>query len=279
MTLHPGQIVILREPHPAGEAKPILFTGAMVRAILAGQKTQTRRVVKPTLALSFDEPRGPGDVAAGYPMVADRRGDFHKAVDLCPHGQPGDLLWVKEGHTDVHPLAVQCGRYNQPGRAGIPGPPPVNYRTIYRADGEPLQAWQRSDRQHPYYTLEGPADDLAAKYPSIHSTFDRIDGKGVYWENARYMPKSVCRIFLRVLGVRVQRVQEISEENAKAEGVDGSGPTGSIPAKLAMGRCRYDFATLWDSIYAKRGYGWDVNPWVWAVTFERAEKPEGWPHA
>lgn len=82
------------------------------------------------------------------------------------------------------------------------------------------------------------------------------------WRPSIHMPRHACRITLEVTNVRVQRIQDISEEDARAEGVY---PQDAI----INASCRWLFRRLWDSINAKRGYGWDANPWVWAVTFER----------
>jgi hypothetical protein len=75
-----------------------------------------------------------------------------------------------------------------------------------------------------------------------------------------------------VTDVRVERVQEISHDDALSEGID----TDMVYADKGTGypRAQMVFARLWDSLNAKRGYGWDVNPWVWVITFERCEKPE-----
>jgi hypothetical protein len=85
----------------------------------------------------------------------------------------------------------------------------------------------------------------------------------ITWRPSIFMPREACRIFLRVKSVRVERVQEISEEDAKAEGV-----------KRSLYRWSQEFHWLWDSINAERGFGWDKNPWVWVIEFERCEKPE-----
>jgi hypothetical protein len=99
------------------------------------------------------------------------------------------------------------------------------------------------------------------------------------------MPREAARIFLRVTDVRVERVQDISEEDAKAEGIvsywaephrDDApfiGAAKELGADLCLTR-REAFQQLWNHINAKRGYGWDTNPWVWVYTFERTEKPE-----
>jgi len=91
-----------------------------------------------------------------------------------------------------------------------------------------------------------------------------------------FMPRWACRLLLRVTAVRAQRVQEISEEDAIAEGIEHVPPgpcywAGEMSGtgKVTYANPQYAFSRLWNSINAKRGFGWDANPWVWAYTFER----------
>lgn len=207
---------------------PILFSGPMMRAVLEGRKTQTRRVVKGT-ALGWLAPNmfDPSFVAS-------------PENNLCPYGQPGDLLWVRE----------TWGAW--PSLSGG-----IELESLrFRADGEyqnEYNAWQWR--------------------PSIH------------------MPRSVCRLTLRITEERVQRVQEITEEEAKAEGVEkgaeplhlseqgaiAEGENGIRVAQLIANppvvvSYRIGFRKTWDSINAKRGYSWDSNPWVWAISFEKESK-------
>lgn len=252
-----------------GRVRAIRFTGPEVLAALGNRKTQHRVVLKPQpLHLT----------GRGKRIYADtdwRRSWRDGEDDDLPYA-PGDLLWVKEGWRDEHPVAIQKGRYSQPGRAGIPGPPPVNYRTIYRADGKPLQAWRRFDGKHPYFTADGPADEIAVNYPTVCSTFARSDGKDVYWENAGHMPRWASRLTLRVTDVRVERVQEISVEDAVAEAppcwICGGRVDGTSHSDCACfhgtGAAIDSFQILWDSLNAKRGYGWEANPWCCAISFE-----------
>lgn len=190
---------------------PILFTGEMVRAILDGRKTQTRRVVK------LRPPYGDG-------------------LMPCPYGAPGDLLWVREAW---HPVVAHgcvmntcdCGDVN----------------VFYRASDPNRQSEPRffNDR------------DIPGEWCIPRAA------KNGGWVPGIFMPRWASRILLRVTDVRVERVQEISEEDARAEGVEGIGPR----QRWAIER----FRALWDSVNAKRGYGWDVNPWVWVVGFEVEE--------
>ncbi len=90
------------------------------------------------------------------------------------------------------------------------------------------------------------------------------------WRPAIHMPKEAARIFLRVKGVRAERLQEITEDGAVAEGILPKGGNFAID----------DFESLWDSTIKPKDrdkYGWEANPWVWVIEFERVDKPEGWP--
>lgn len=182
--------------------KPILFSGAMVRAILEGRKSQTRRVVKPPAPFTSTD--------------ADL--DIQWAVGgmKCPYGKPGDHLWVREMWK---PRGVGQGCATTP--------------VIY-----------------------------AAEY-----TFPNVVKAMRPWKTSIFMPRWASRITLEIVEVRVQRLQDISEEDARAEGVgplraDGRMLYGAYPASD-------EFADLWDSINMKRGFGWNGNPFVWAITFKR----------
>jgi hypothetical protein len=172
----------------AVKERPILFSGAMVRAILEGRKTQTRRVVKP--------------------KVSD-------LVTHCPYGAPGARLWVRE--------AWLRDRYDG--------------STQYRASH--------------------PCPELPRWKPSIH------------------MPRERCRLVLELVRVRLERLQDISEEDARAEGFPSYTITGNGQSCEPVGAGYMDgrahFRALWDSLNAKRGFGWSENPWVWALEFRRLE--------
>lgn len=191
--------------------RPILFSGPMVRAILEGRKTQTRRVVK------FRDVPDEHDCHVVWKAWNGKSHDWQDGDEVipCPYGGPGDRLWVRETWANTR------------GDDSMP--------TYYRAD-ERLE-----DVQRPWK-------------PSIH------------------MPRWASRITLELTEVRVERVQDISGMDAKREGV-------SIPAHLPhdgadLDHARRQFAHVWDSLNgpaARRGYGWDVNPWVWVVEFRRVE--------
>lgn len=184
--------------------RPILFSEPMVKAILEGRKTQTRRVIKPqperlgevVWDFGSEETCFIGDESAREYLLYNARNPYGWAY----HDGTADRLWVRE-----------TWRHYK-----------LENRTSYRADGEedvtPLLTWR----------------------PSIH------------------MPRWASRITLEITDVRVERVQEISLGDIRAEGLD----------PLPVVNPRGDFADLWDSINLKRGYGWDQNPWVWVICFK-----------
>lgn len=211
--------------------RPIIFSGPMVRAILEGRKTQTRRVVKLNSAGRIQ--------LAGHQWHSDDPG----AISGCPYGKPGHRLWVKETFREAHPVAFQDDRVGlRLLYAGIPGPPPVDYLVAYRADGELLPIWHSVDFP---YRSRTPDKDLDRE----------INPEGVEraWDSPLFMPKQACRLFLEVTETRVQRLDEITGEDAIAEGV----------ADVVA------FRRLWSDINGAKS--WDANPLVWAVTFRRVE--------
>jgi hypothetical protein len=226
--------------------RPILFSGPMVRALLDGRKTQTRRIVKPQPA-PCDHGRNfnPGTPAEGPWNGKDGwhcatcgngvRGQEHDFTGFpCPYGQPGDTLWVREGHAIVP-------------------------RSAYaRSDG--VQQTLRPDDNHDACVYrEGWERSRPGQWrPSIH------------------MPRWASRLTLTVSDVRVERLQDISDIDAEAEGIREPSlgeevwlgflgyPRATMPAKSA-------YAELWARI---NGWdSWSANPWVWAVTFEVQARP------
>lgn len=221
---------------------PILFSGAMVRALLDGTKTQTRRVVKGA-ALEWMKQFNPAFVSLP---------ENH----MCPYGNTGDRLWVREtwgvvsNDWDEHGNLIDWA----PNRPATPinempfGKGYYSGHVIYAADGD--HEWAGDD--------DGGGEPRTAWHPSIH------------------MPRLASRILLEIVGVRVERLNDISEADALAEGIDAD--------ELAERQDSYDivckgaeasgrataqsmFRELWESI---SGAGsWDANPWVWVVQFKR----------
>jgi hypothetical protein len=174
--------------------RPILFSGPMVRAILDGQKTQTRRIVKPQPSIEGQEPH----------------------LVRCPYGVPGDRLWVRETWGE--------GGMTKPGD-------PASYAADW-PDAGAIRKWR----------------------PSIH------------------MPRWASRIDLEVTAVRVERLQAITEEDARAEGAAhriarGGDLSGALEGETPIQHVAH-FRDLWDSINGERT-PWASNPWVWVVSFKR----------
>ncbi len=207
--------------------RPILFSGPMVRALLAGTKTQTRRIVKPQPAGAW---AAPGKTS-------------------CPYGQPGDRLWVREAFrfaasldrlspNDVGEKALDAG-YNTPWAP-----------TQFEADGRRAGAWHGFDTP-PTVTKPGKLR------PGIH------------------MPRWACRLVLEITGVRVERLQEISEADAKAEGCApawlDADDNATVRAHVAP-TYRQGFARLWRDINGAAS--WQANPWVWVVEFRAQAHPD-----
>lgn len=223
--------------------RPILFSGPMVRAILAGTKTQTRRVVRPQ---PFD------DSCGGQPMVGHRdlAGTFAPHVfgacmaklAPCPHGQPGDRLWVRETWY-CDDFEVQRGIKEVKGARDL---------LEYRADHD-CRNWEAGC----------PCRD--------------DQGRGS-WRPSIHMPRWASRLTLKLTQVRVERLQDISEEDAIAEGVASSDALEALrgdSALLIQETYRRGFRHLWDSLNAKRGFEWETNPFCWVLSFRRIEASNG----
>jgi hypothetical protein len=219
--------------------RPILFSAPMVRAILEGRKTQTRRVEK--------EFAGRDDLDAILKRYPNQNG--------CPYGAPGDRLWVREtmrvayeegdAYDPMGGQGASLGSFHGVSY-GLARHPPTPY-LVYAADKSAF------DKLPP----DGKADLEIKSIPSIH------------------MPRWASRIDLEVTGVRVERLQDISEADAIAEGVrDGAGLYGDDDIGLLNAVLKTNgsypvgrFAMLWQSI---NGAGsWDANPFVWVVEFKR----------
>jgi len=194
--------------------RPIIFSTEMVRAILDGRKTQTRRPIRPQPVIPFGAIKvKPHDLENGKYGFFDEDRDY-----ICPY-RPGDILWVRET------CAIS--------RVDTDGAPLSDRLVIYKADGYP-DGWESG------YIQRSPI----------------------------FMPKWASRIKLEVTDVRVERIQEISSEDIHKEGIDRGEDYQNgkhISAYQAKGR----FKALWDSIWAKKGFGWNTNCWVWVIEFRR----------
>lgn len=202
-----------------------------VEQVQAIQRGATQMRVPVTLPLI-------DDAATGWPLVVDGpspSGAGQCVHSLCaddgPFGTPGDRLWVREV-----------------------------WQHLQNQNNEPASVLEPKGASDCFYQAD---ESDPAALP--------ISGR---WRQSNHMPRWASRITLAVKRVWVERVQDINDDGAKAEGVEGSGVTwwgGKISGtgKIMHACERPAFASLWDSAYAKRGYGWDTNPWVFACEFER----------
>jgi len=243
--------------------RPVLFSAPMVRALLDGSKTQTRRVVKLPHAnpLGQWEPTTWGGANGGRTeagaTVPEQGAIWHTRTGdtvTCPYGQPGDRLWVRETWGVVSNAWDTDGNLVDwmPDRLATPiiempfGQGYYSGHAIYAADGG--YEWAGDD--------DGVGETRSAWHPSIH------------------MPRAASRILLEVVSVRVERLNAISSDDCRAEGIrqcDGIGTNAQIlDLARRMGTHTDEvlrYATLWEQI---NGAGsWDTNPWVWVVEFKR----------
>ena len=203
--------------------RPILFNAEMVRAVLDGRKTQTRRVLK-QVHTTFKLYGMIGDEQSLSQRFRREIPNAHPqdVVVRCPYGKVGDRLWVRETFCECSVTGTNIIQ-------GVPVEQDAEY-IEYRADG------QEADAQgEPRWT------------PSI------------------FMPRAASRINLEITDIRVERVQDISEKDAEAEGVEQWCDGGY---DIAQGY-RISYCALWDSINKKCSLRWDMNPWVWVVEFKR----------
>ncbi|HFG1039689.1 TPA: hypothetical protein ACGEHF_003611 [Klebsiella pneumoniae] len=218
----------------------MIFNADMVRAILDGRKTQTRREVKlnldiASLATTYDWATS---LAANHyqglteeqiqQKAESLRGVIHPVIlgngqmvsIICPHGKPGDRIWVREAFR-VHSRATDVATL------------------VYKASER--NSWTEQTHRVPVAVCNKPATPEK-------------------WTPSLHMPRWASRILLEITGVRVERLRSMSQDDARAEGVIAA--SGPMEAGLA-------FRELWDSIYGEES--WKANPWVWVIEFKRVE--------
>ena len=231
--------------------KPILFNTEMVRAILEGKKTCTRRLVKHDVESILNSP-----YHKKHPEVEDRQ----IISKLCqPPYQPGDILYVRE--TFAWGPCWDCGLDTIPDGCKNP--------VIYDS----------KKKEHGCYIYRADCEDN--EYPCVDT-----------WHPSIHMPKEAARIWLKVTGVRMKRLQEMKPVDVIKEGAypdcwDCLNTYGESCSQCCYGteeecsQCdevMMEWEKLWNSTIKKSDldrYGWNANPWVWVIEFERCEKPEG----
>lgn len=221
--------------------KPILFNTKMVRAILDGRKSCTRRICKDANECTVPDMEFYNADKRTYAIhnFADKKHTEQLSIAerTCPIC-PGDVLYIRETWTE------ECGKY------------------YYRADYD-------SDYLDPCETLSGGYPASCRNHPGCDGCM--ATSTRIHWHPSIYMPKEAARIWLKVTDVRVERLQEMWASDVSKEGIRFNKPTAADEMLKA-------FTKLWDSTIKKTvldRYGWDANPWVWVIEFERCEKPEG----
>lgn len=217
----------------------------MVRALLEGRKTQTRRIIKDEIVqngkwLGFENHHeNVWEVYGDNPTNWDgdvKMNDWSEFVK-CPYGQPGTKLWVREAFCSVDDTEYGGEEW-------------VDYKATPR--------YAEPGVSHPGGWENSP-DDLEA----------------LHWKPSIHMPRWASRITLEIVNVSVERVQDISEEDAMAEGFTGyECGCNRIMCESCMNTGwieppQLDFMFTWNDINAKRGYGWESNPFVWVVEFKK----------
>ncbi|WFG54152.1 hypothetical protein Mx9_p45 [Myxococcus phage Mx9] len=235
--------------------RPILFSGAMVSAILAGRKTVTRRVLKPQPA-----PNSPHDGGTTWVFRADKglhvphgsvghltveeKGGLH-----CPYGQPGDRLRLRETWALVRPAIT---------------------------DGPYVEEWADWEGALP---KEHPGKDWVVLYRASYDGADTAEERDFRWRPSIHMPRWASRLTLEVVSVRAERLHaliDLPPEEVLAEGLvreqDGADDDPfryryGLPGHLTHRTGWAAFANLWERINGEAS--WDANPWVWAISFRR----------
>lgn len=241
--------------------RPILFNASMVRAIMTGTKTQTRRIAKPIRHPDFGNVYTPGALILEHEPQ-------HVIERACPYGQPGDRLWIRE--------AWRIGAWNEEDQQiavdYIDGPDKSWRQVPLTPEGQELfdRLWMQS------------SDECRSNgvRPDIDGNYRWAPGESpLRWRPSIHMPLWASRITLEITGVRVERLQDISESDAVAEGVFrkvGATSYGDAVETVTGGQLIYadpsqareEFRRLWEHINGPES--WAANPWVWVLDFKRA---------
>lgn len=224
--------------------RPIIFSGEMVKAILDGKKTMTRRVVKSDFINNYKHAhiikQSSDKSREGKAYFYDKpAGGMVLSSQLVSnlYGKVGDRLWVRETWQEIGPDCL------------------LTYKATYPGD-------------------------LYAKRPELENVppLAGLKERGYLWKSPMFMPRWASRILLEITDIRVERLNDISDEDAVKEGLrilPASGRYVVSPGDQYFGSASHDavevFSWLWDSINAKKGYPWSSNPWVWVVEFKVVE--------
>lgn len=230
----------------------MIFNGEMVRALLDGRKTQTRRIMVPQPADDIERDVFPNPDAIGWKSsLKHKRGST--TVHFCPHGKPGDRIWVRETWAILGNEDGCCIDWKE---------------KLCKADeSSAARIYRASCEQRPgNYGLWSIPDDADWKPYTKDYLYEGA------WRPSIHMPRWASRILLEITGVRVERLNSIGESDAIAEGLERYNDDGIIYyGPFGRGDCRPEVAyrDLWLSIYGAES--WQANPWVWAIEFKRVE--------
>ncbi|AXO73639.1 MULTISPECIES: hypothetical protein [Klebsiella pneumoniae complex] len=210
----------------------MIFNAEMVRALLSGRKTQTRRIIKPQPEATLS-----GSLSGKWlsrPLNGLLLPKIEDIAIHCPFGSVGDRIWVREAFR-VHSRATDVATL------------------VYKASER--NSWTEQTRRVPVAVCNKPATPEK-------------------WTPSLHMPRWASRILLEITNVRVERLNAISEEDARAEGIiDGGCLNCGEPEPCGCANPEPDatdaFAYLWQSVYGQES--WNANPWVWVISFERIE--------
>ncbi|MCD8398134.1 MAG: hypothetical protein LUD12_13315 [Lachnospiraceae bacterium] len=233
--------------------KPILFNTAMVRAVQEGRKTATRRIIKKMPPRTYRFEQIEDDKWEYFYGIAENDIVMDLYGEIRAPYKPGDILYVREawnhGYIESSDIPGSCETWFEESKIGCGGYIGTVSSFYYRANID-----------------ENEANDIGMKWkPSIH------------------MPKEAARIWLQVISVRPQRLQDITDDQSEAEGISDEWacewwkPTYNDPDSGGYPKYREAFGELWNATVKKAElgeYGWKANPWVWVIEFERCEKPE-----
>lgn len=234
---------------------PIIFNGEMVRAILDGRKTQTRRVVKLPKGFPADSvgefrkatawPRGFPDATKDQWRACLKKFNYWSPLIRCPYGKVGDALWVREEWR-----VDSCGTWWKVNGVGGRRGAHIDYR---------------ADVDREFVDLSDDGEFCKAEH------YCKKHREGAY-SPSRHMFRWASRITLEITNIRVERVQDISEEDILAEGVRLP-PTELCPLVNTGSKLMVRFESLWDSINADRGFSWAEDVWVWVIDFKPKDDP------
>jgi len=224
--------------------RPIIFCSDGVRAILDGRKTQTRRVIRPQpighrTCWSDDLEVGDLYIETDESVwkACESTGRNKKAAGeltpkeiKCPYGKIGDRLWVREGYRIIKGYWRRETLYGE-----------------YLIDGKRFNA-EVTGREYKLFKMrQSPCRKTSA----------------------RFMYKSLARIWLEITNITVERLQDITEQDAITEGCRALKTIDTYQNKGSVTRAKWLYQRIWDSLNAKRGYPWEKNPWVWVIEFKK----------